>query len=63
MNSHVADDFHAALLALKELESEGHSETPAEEETVQLVDEVFAFLEILGPSADGTYAPFERIAA
>ena len=40
MNSHVADDFHAALLALKELETEGYSETPAEEETVQLVDEV-----------------------
>ena len=63
MNSHVADDFHAALMVLQELDSDGHFEMSAEHETVQLVDEVFAFLENIGPAGADDFEPFEKIAA
>ncbi|MGI9426082.1 MAG: hypothetical protein ACR2PA_23095 [Hyphomicrobiaceae bacterium] len=63
MNSHVADDFHAALLALQDIESESRTEKPVEHETAQLVDEVFAFLDAFGAADEDAFASFEKIAA
>ena len=63
MYSHVTEDFHSALLALQEMEMEGNSETPAEVETGQLVDQVFAFLDTIECATEDTFASFDKIAA
>ena len=45
MKSQIADDFHAALVAMQEMTADQLFEDPTEQATNSLVEHVFAFLD------------------
>ena len=63
MNDQVASDFHAALMAMQDVEADVGIETEAEVRTTRLAEEVFAFLDACTPDYSEMFEPFEQIAA
>lgn len=66
MNSSAAEDFHAALLAMQEIEAEQALEELSEQEHAvsTLVARVFAFLDGFKKSEkEADYDPVDRLAA
>ena len=62
MNSQVADDFHAALLAMQDIETDRHVDQ-TETDIAELAEQVFAFLEGIEMMDEPAFAPLEKIAA
>lgn len=63
MNSQVAEDFRAALLAMQELETDRPGEDEAQQRIDALAEEMFAVLDAYTTFYDDICEPFERIAA
>ena len=61
MNSQVADDFHAALLAMQQTDVTELAEAEREQATARLAEEVFSFLDICAEAAD--YQDIDLLAA
>ncbi len=60
MNSQVADDFHAALLAMQQTDVKELAEAERELATARLVEEAFGFLDAC---AEADYQDFDLLAA
>ena len=63
MNSQAAEDFHAALLAMQEIEAEQDAARQSEDAVSTLVDRVYAFLDAFKSSDKSDYEPIDRLAA
>jgi len=60
MYSQVAEDFHAALLAMQQNDVKELAEAEREQATARLAEEVFGFLDAC---AEGDYQEFDLLAA
>ena len=63
MNSQAAEDFHAALLAMQEIEAEQDAALQSTDAVSTLVDRVYAFLDAFKTPEKPEYEPIDRLAA